>query len=312
VTSPADPAAPALASPESVATSRRRRLAGIALMCGALICFSGLDASAKWLVRYVDPIQVVWARYAMSVLLISIVINSWTTPGVMRTSRPWLQAVRSLLLLLSTALNFVALQYLQLAEAMAIQFTTPFVVALAAGPLLGERVGPRRMAAIAVGFLGVLIVARPGMGGLHPAAILSALSAVSYGLYAICTRMLAGTDSSRTTMVYSGLAGVVLISPIVPFFWTNPPDALGWALMLGVGFFGGFGHWLLILAHARAPAPVLSPFIYTQIVWMIILGWLIFGEFPDAWTLLGVSIVIASGLYLLSRERTRRTEAERT
>jgi drug/metabolite transporter (DMT)-like permease len=117
--------------------------------------------------------------------------------------------------------------------------------------------------------------------------------------------MLAAYDSSATTLFYSGIAGVVLVTPIVPFVWTTPHDPLVWVMMLAVGAWGGFGHWLLILAHARAPAPVLSPFIYTQIVWMIALGYLVFGDLPDRWTLIGAAIVIASGLYLLYRERGR-------
>jgi drug/metabolite transporter (DMT)-like permease len=304
------PVAPSRSSPLDAATDveRRRRLVGIALMCGALMCFACLDASAKWVNRHVDPLVTVWARYAVSVALVGLLVNGFTTPGVLRTRRPWLQAGRSVLLLLSTALNFYALQYLQLAEAIAIQFMTPFLVALLAGPILGEWVGPRRLAAISVGFLGVLVITRPGLGGLHPAAFLSALGSVCYALYGISTRILAAHDSSRTTMVYSGLAGVALMTPIVPFVWSAPPGAIGWALLFAVGFFGAFGHWLLILAHARAPAPILSPFIYTQIVWMILLGWLVFGQLPDAWTLGGAGVVVASGLYLLYREQVRSRE----
>jgi drug/metabolite transporter (DMT)-like permease len=301
------PAAPSPATSIDAATDaeRRRRLVGIALMCSALLCFACLDASAKWVNQHVHPLLTVWARYAVSVALVSLFVNPITTPGVSRTRRPWLQAGRSVLLLLSTALNFYALQYLQLAEAISIQFMTPFLVALLAGPMLGERVGPRRLAAIGVGFLGVLVITRPGLGGLHPAAFLSALGSVCYALYGISTRILAAHDSSRTTMFYSGLAGVALVTPLLPFVWSTPPSGLAWALLFAVGLFGGFGHWLLILAHARAPAPILSPFIYTQIVWMIALGWLVFGQLPDAWTVGGSGIVVASGLYLLYRERAR-------
>lgn len=304
----------ALSSPDAASLTpstdaeRRRRLAGIGLMCCALLCFACLDASAKWVNRHVDPLLTVWARYAVSVALVSLFVNPLTTPGVSRTRRPWLQAGRSVLLLLSTALNFYALQYLQLAEAIAIQFMTPFLVALLAGPILGEWVGPRRLAAISVGFLGVLVITRPGLGGLHPAAFLSALGSVCYALYGISTRILAAHDSSRTTMFYSGLAGVALTTPLLPFVWTAPPSPAAWALLFSVGFFGGVGHWLLILAHARAPAPILSPFIYTQIVWMIALGWLVFGQLPDAWTLAGAGVVVASGLYLLYREQARSRE----
>ena len=292
------------------ARDRRRRLAAIGLMCGALICFSLLDATAKWLNREMDPLLAVWWRYVSSVVLVSLVINPWTDPGVLKTRRPWLQAGRSLLLFLSTALNFVALQYLQLAETMSIMFATPLLVALLAGPILGERAGPRRLAAIGIGFLGVLLITRPGLGTMHPAALLSVAGAFAYAFYSICTRLLAAHDSSRTTMVYSGLAGVVLMTPVLPFLWTTPTSPLVWVLLLALGVFGAVGHWLLILAHARAPAPVLSPFIYTQIVWMLVLGYVLFGDWPDTWTLIGSTVVIGSGLYLLYRERMRQAERE--
>ncbi len=283
---------------------RRRRLVGIALMCGAILSFSFLDATAKWLNQTLDPMLTVWVRYVGSIVFVSLFVNPWTTPGVTRTRRPWLQAGRSLLLLASTALNFIALQYLQLTETVSILFATPLLVALLAGPLLGEWAGPRRLAAIGVGFIGILIVTRPGFGR-HPAALLSLTGAVCYALYSVATRVLAGYDSSATTMFYSGMAGVLLVTPIVPWVWSTPDSGLVWMMMIVVGACGAFGHWLLILAHARAPAPVLSPFIYTQIVWMIVLGFLLFGDLPDGWTLAGSAIVIASGLYLLYRERVR-------
>jgi drug/metabolite transporter (DMT)-like permease len=285
---------------------RRNRLIGIGLMCAALMCFSCLDASAKWLNRSMDPLLTVWWRYVSSVVLVSFAINPWTRPGVLRTNRMWVQVARSLLLFLSTACNFVALQYMQLAETISIIFSTPLMVALLAGPLLGEWIGPRRLVAIGVGFVGVLVVTRPGVGTMHPAALLSVAGSVAYAFYAITTRVLAAHDSSQTTMVYSGLAGVVLMTPLLPFVWTTPATPLAWFLVVAIGVFGAVGHWLLILAHARAPAPILSPFIYTQIVWMLALGYVLFGDWPDHWTLAGSSIVIASGLYLIYRERARK------
>jgi drug/metabolite transporter (DMT)-like permease len=286
-----------------------RRLVGIALMCGALICFAGLDSSAKWAGRSVDPLVTTWARYTFSVVLVSFVLNPITTPGLTRTRRPWLQIGRSLLLLVSTALNFLALQHLQLTQTVSIQFAAPLIIALLGGPLLGERIGARRLAAVIVGFLGVLVITRPGLGGVHPAALYSVAGAVCYALYNISTRFLAAHDSSATTLFYSGLAGVVVMTPILPFVWTTPPDLLTWVLLAATGMFGAVGHWLLILAHARAPAGVLAPFIYTQLLWMLAAGYLIFGDVPDRWTLVGAAIVIASGLYLLYRERGPRTKA---
>lgn len=290
---------------------RRQRLVGIALMCAALLCFSCLDATAKWLNRSVDPLVTVWARYMSAFVLTALFINPWAQPRLLRSKRLPLQLIRSVLLLLSTLCNFVALQYLQLVETMSIIFSTPLLVALLAGPILGEYVGAKRLAAIGVGFIGILVITRPGLGAMHPAILLSLGGAFAYAFYGITTRMLASSDSTATTTFYSGVAGIVLMTPLLPWVWTTPPSPLTWFLLAMTGAFGGFGHWLLILAHARAPAAILSPFIYTQIVWMLVLGYVLFGDWPDSWTFAGAAIVIASGLYLLYRERVRHKEPER-
>jgi len=250
-----------------------------------------------------DPLQVVWARYFGAFLLAFIFLNPVSRPGMMVTRRPWLQVGRSALLLLSTALNFFALRYLQLDEALSILFSTPFIVAVLCGPLLGEWVGWRRWTAISVGFFGVLLVARPGLGGLHPAAILSVGSAICYALYVIATRLLARTDSSETTLFYSNLVGALAMLPVVPFVWTTPRSGFIVVLMVLIGAFGSFGHYLLILGHRLAPASTLAPFIYTQMVWTTTLGFLVFGDVPHHWTIVGGLIVVSSGLYLLNRER---------
>ncbi|HEY6383189.1 MAG TPA: DMT family transporter, partial [Pseudolabrys sp.] len=208
------------------AHQRRQRLTGIALMCGAVATFSGIDATGKYLLHYMDPLQVVWARYFGAFLLALIFLNPITKPKMMTTTRPLMQFGRSALLLGSTALSFFALRYLQLDEALAILFSTPFLVALLCGPLLGEWVGWRRWAAIGIGFFGVLLVARPGLGGLHPAALLTLGAAVCYALYSISTRVLARSDSSETTLFYSNLVGAVAMFPVVPFVWTTPQNAL--------------------------------------------------------------------------------------
>lgn len=283
----------------------RNRLLAIGLMCGAVLLFAMLDASAKWLAGVVDPLQVVFARYAGSMILVLALLNPISHPGILRTGRLKLQMLRSLLLLGSTALNFFALKYLQLAETVSIMFATPLLVALLSGPLLGEWPGPRRLVAIVIGFLGVLVITRPGLGGMHPAAFLSVGGCICYAFYSLATRMLSTVDPPETTMVYSGVAGTLAMLPLLPWFWSTPEGWLPWLVMFATGVFGGFGHWLLILAHRLAPATVLAPFIYSQIVWMILLGWFVFGQFPDGWTFGGAAIVIASGLYLLYRERVR-------
>ena len=297
---------PGYKSPHLPVDPRRARLTGIALMCGAVGCFAFLDATAKYLGRHIDVIEVVWARYTFGFLLALAWSNPINRPGLMRTTRPGLQIGRSALLLGSTMLNFFAIKYLQLDQALTITFSTPFFVAALSGPVLGEWVGPRRWGAIAVGFLGVLVVTRPGFSAIHPAALLSAGGALCYAAYALSTRILARSDSSQTTLFYSNLVGAVVILPAVAIVWTPPDGVLIGALMLATGALASIGHYLLILAHRLAPASVLSPFIYSQLAWTVALGYAVFGDVPNRWTMAGAAIVIASGLYLLHRERVRR------
>ncbi len=237
---------------------RRQRLTGIGLMCGAVAAFSCIDATGKYLMHYLDPVQVVWARYTGAFVLAMFFLNPISKPGMMVTRRPWMQIGRSALLVFSTGLNFLALRYLQLDEVLSVTFATPFLVAILSGPILGEWVGWRRWIAISVGFAGVLLVARPGFGGIHPAALFAVGSTMCYAVYVIVTRILARTDSTETTLFYS---------------------------------------------NRLAPASTLAPFIYTQMVWTATLGFLVFGDVPHFWTIIGGLIVVGSGLYLLNRER---------
>jgi drug/metabolite transporter (DMT)-like permease len=285
------------------AVERRQRLAGIALMCGAVATFACLDATAKYLNGHMDTLQVVWARYAGAFLCAFLISNPLTSPGLVRTRRPALQVVRSTLLLGSSIFNFLAFRYLQLDQALSILFSTPFMVAALAGPMLGEWIGWRRWTAISVGFAGVLLVMRPGPHGIDPAALLSLGSAVCYALYGIATRLLARSDSNETTLFYTNLVGVIVMMPVVPFVWTTPASVHIIVLMVAVGALGSIGHYLLIAGHRLAPASILSPFIYTQLIWAVTLGYLVFGDVPDGWALAGAGVVIASGLYILNRER---------
>jgi drug/metabolite transporter (DMT)-like permease len=295
--------------PDDLSHERVSRLTGIALMCGAVACFALLDTTAKYLNLYMSALQVAWARYTGAFLFPFIVSNPWTRPGLTRTNRPVLQLARSVLLLGSTLCNFAALRYLQLDEAIALIFSTPFFVAALSGPMLGEWVRWRRWSAIAVGFLGVVVVARPGAASFHPAALLSLSAALCYALYSITTRILARTDSNETTLFYSNVVGALALLPVVPLVWTTPSDPLVIALMVVTGVIGSFGHYLLIAAHRLAPAAVLSPFIYSEIVLVTALGFLVFGDVPNRFTLTGAAIVVASGLYLLHRERKVRSKA---
>jgi drug/metabolite transporter (DMT)-like permease len=281
----------------------RARLFGIGLMCAALFFFACLDTIAKWLTGSLPILEVVWARYASHFFISLLIVNPWTMPGLMKTQRPWLQIGRSALLFASTACNFVALRHLQLDQTATISFTTPFIIALLAGPLLGEWIHWRRWIAIIVGFCGVLLITRPGYGGIHPAAIFSLISMICYALYNIMTRFLAGQDTTGTTAFYTALVGFIAASVPLPAVWVTPTEPMVIAGMVAVGAFGWIGHLFLIIAHRYAPAPVLAPYIYTQLIWYVAGGFLVFGDLPNAFTLAGAAIVTASGLYLLYRER---------
>jgi len=286
-----------------LAHQRRQRLTGIALMCGAVALFACLDTTAKYLNPHMSSLQIAWARYSSAFLLTLIVSNPLTHPALLRSKRPKLQITRSLLLVASTALNFVALRWLQLDEALSIIFTFPFIVAIVSGPMLGEWIGWRRWSAICVGFGGVLLITRPGFGGMHPAALITLVGTICYGFYAVITRIVSRVDSNQTSLFYANFIGALVMLPVIPFVWSTPeswPIAL---MMLGTGVLGSAGHFLLISGHRLAPAAVLSPFVYTQLIWVVILGYWVFDHVPNRWTLAGAAIVIGSGLYLLYRER---------
>ncbi len=273
-------------------------------MCVACANFALLDATAKYLSQSYDTPQIVWARFAGHFVLAVVMLAPRYRARPWRSNRPGLQILRAMFLLGATAANFAALRHLQLAETGSIFFVLPLVVGALSVPLLGERVGPRRWAAIVIGFLGVMVIMRPGLGLTHWAVFLSLISVLCVAVYQITTRKLAGIDGSLTTQVYTALVGFLVVTPFAPFYWTTP-DLAGGVLMIAMGLLGGVGHYLLILAHRLAPAPILAPFFYPQIIWMTLLGYVLFGDLPDRWTVAGAGIVIASGLYLLYRERRR-------
>jgi drug/metabolite transporter (DMT)-like permease len=284
---------------------RSQRLKGIGLMVAAIVSFSALDATAKYLVgRAGVPVaEVVWLRFAFHVVFSLVVLWPFAFKPSLRSKKPGQQILRSLFMVGSTVFNFIALKYLQLDETITIFFLTPLIVAALAGPLLGEWPGWHRMSAIAVGFLGVLVVMRPGYGGIHWAALWALAATLSYALYNLSTRYLAAFDRPAVTQTYSPLAGLLLTMPFALLAWQWPADLWIWILLASLGLWGGLGHWLLILAHRHAPAPVLAPFVYIGLISMSILGFVLFDDVPTVATLAGGVIVILSGLYLFERER---------
>ena len=282
------------------------RILAIALMCGAMVCFTGIDTSAKWLSATLPAAQIVWARYVAAALVALAASRPLSRPSALRSNRPWLQLIRSALLLGSTGANFLAIRQLQLSETATISFLTPIFVALMAGPLLGERVGAERMIAIAVGFLGVAIATRPGTAAFQPIVFVAVIGVLCNSGYVLATRKLAGQDTPQTTLAWTQIAGIVVLTPILPWVWRQPATIKVWLIMAGMGVFAAAGHALLIVAHKFAPAPALTPFSYTQLIWMIVSGVLVFGDWPPVATLVGAALVVACGAYLALRERAGR------
>jgi drug/metabolite transporter (DMT)-like permease len=285
------------------------RIKGIALMASAIVIFAVLDGLAKLVMQTLPPPVAVFFRYFIALLLSMAIIERASRPALILSRHPGWQIVRGLTLLASTFLNFVAITYLQLAQTAAISFTIPLWVCALSVPLLGEHVGLKRWTAVLVGFLGVLIIMRPGTMSFHWAMFLSLGAAFCGSIYNIATRRVGGRDRAETSLFYVGLIGSLVAVLPLPWHW-QMPQGIEWLLLLAMGIAGGGGHFLLIQAHRLAPASVLAPFIYTQIVWMILIGLFLFGDVPDMWTIFGAAIVIASGLFVFAREKTLGRETE--
>ena len=286
---------------ESARAEARRRIVGIGLMTGAFAMFALLDATAKYLVDDLGVGLMVFARYAFSLVFVTIWVWQQGGSSLLITRHGTLQAVRGLLLVVSTAANFVAVGYLQLAQTSAIGFSNALWVCALSPLLLGERVGLRRWIAVVVGFIGVLIIIRPGTMSFHWAMLLSLVNALSTALYQIATRKVGAEDRALTSLFYVSLVGTIAAAPLAPIEWAMP-SAVQWVLLALMGFYGMFGHYMLIQAHRLSPAPLLAPYVYTQIIWMTLIGFVVFGDVPDAMTVIGAGIVVATGLYVFYRE----------
>ncbi len=273
-----------------------------------MLLFVSMDTAAKQLTQSYPVLQVVWARYLFHALLLAIYLNR-RIPGLMRTQRLGIQLFRSLLLLITTLLFFTGISLIPLADASAIMFVAPIIVTALSMPLLKERVGPRRWAGIVIGFIGALIIIRPGGDTLQLAALLPFGAACCYAIYQIITRSLSHSDPPLTTLAYTALVGAVVMCLAVPFDWRTP-DTTGWLLMILVGFLGGVSQFTLIKAFQAAPAATVTPFSYSSLVWATLFGFLVFGDLPDRWTIVGAIVIAASGLYIFHRENLRKQQAD--
>lgn len=273
---------------------------GIFWMLCAMLMFSGTNVVAKLLIAHYPVMQVVWARYFFQFLLLSIFLGP-RLRRVMVTSKLKVQLVRSLLLLGTSVLFFFGLEQVALADISAIMFVAPILVTALSMPFLGEHVGLRRWAGIFIGFLGALIIIRPGSGMMQNAALFPLGAACLYALYQITTRFIGHADNALTTLLYTASSGTVITSALVSFFW-DMPDATGWAMMVALGVTSNLGHFAMIKAYQAAPAATVAPFSYANLLWATMFGYIVFSDLPDLWTVSGAIVIASSGLYIFHRE----------
>lgn len=275
-----------------------RPLLGILFMCMAGTCFPAMNGLAKLMSQSYSSEQVVWARTLSHLIFVLALFMPQFGWRIVLTRRPGVQFIRSCMLITSTFLFFSAVKFVPIAQAASISFTAPLMVAILAGPMLGEKVTLSRIMALAVGFIGVLVVIRPGAAVFQWASLLIVGSAACFAMYQVLTRRVAGFDAPETSVVYSALVGSVLMSLIVPFSWKTPGSLTDVLLLGALGVFGGMGHYCVARAMTYAPATFLSPFQYWQMVGSVAVGYLMFAEIPDAFTWLGAALIISAGIYV--------------
>ncbi|HEY4042486.1 MAG TPA: DMT family transporter [Rhodopila sp.] len=275
----------------------------IALAVSATMLFGSSDTISKYLSTSLPIVEFIWIRYVLFLVMAAFLIRR----GSIRPRNPGLQLTRGLCVIGSSILFVYGVREMTIAQATTISFLSPLLITILSIPLLGETVGPRRWAAVAAGMVGMLIVVRPGLGGFQPAALFGVASALCWALALIITRKISHSDAPQTTVLWSAAIGTTMLTLILPFVavW---PTAKQLCLSLVLGVLASGGQWVVVLAHRIAPASLLAPFFYGQLLWVSILGFVVFGNLPDTWTITGAGIIVASGLYTAHRERVRRQQ----
>jgi drug/metabolite transporter (DMT)-like permease len=271
----------------------------------AMFLLAGMDGITKTLATDYAVPQILSVRFLIFCLFALAIARPKSLRTAFRSRHPILQIARSLIIVVEVGVFIVAFRHLPLADAHAISGIAPLLVTALAVPFLGEKVGMRRWAAISIGFLGLLIIVRPGIGVFNPAALIPLAGAGLWAIYQILMRKVS-EDSAATSLLYMAVTGAVVMTALAPFFW-RPPDTTGWLLLFSLGVVGSLGHFILIKAFQAAPASTLQPFHYVVLIWATIIGYLVFGDLPDAWTVLGAAVIAGSGLYAFYRERRQET-----
>jgi drug/metabolite transporter (DMT)-like permease len=284
-----------------------RPFRGIALILVSTVFLGSSDVTSKYLSATLPSTEIAWIRFLVFALIMFPAMLPVSPLYALPTKRLGLQIIRGVALLGSSLFFISGLRFLPIAEASATSFISPLFVTALSIVFLRESVGIRRWLATAVGLIGVLIVLRPGSGAFHPAAVFPIVSALAWACTLIMTRMMSGTERAITTMTYSAITGLCILTALVPLVWVHPSwHDIFFGIVIGVA--STVGQWIVVLAFRYADASVLAPFSYTQLLWVSILGFLVFGEVPDVWTVTGAGFIVASGLYTAHRERLRRSE----
>ena len=280
-------------------------LSGIALLIVAVACFAVLDTTTKVVSLSVPVVMAMWFRYAFQAVATTAIMLPLRGRAMLRTAHPRFQCLRGLLLLTSSALAFFSLKYMPVGEFTAVAMITPLVITLLASLTLGERVSKLRWALVAGGFLGTLVIIRPGDEGIEWALLLPLGLVASNAWFQILTSRMVKTEDPVTMQFYTGWVGTLIASAALPFFWTELNSTALWAGLVFMGVMGTVGHFVMILAYAKAPASTLTPFLYAQIGFAMIGGWLVFSHVPDQWSVLGMALIAicgAAGAWLTVRE----------
>jgi S-adenosylmethionine uptake transporter len=271
-------------------------------MAASMFVFAAVDTQAKFLTDNLHPIQIVWTRQ-LGLLVGVFILLALRGAAVLRTRNPGLQIARGVLAASSATTFVIAISYVPLADAMAVTFVAPFIVTVLGALILREPVGLRRWTAVTIGFIGALIVIRPGLGVIHPAVMLVLLAALMFALRQVLSRVLSGTDQIATTVAYTALAGSLVLTVPLPFFWQWPATGLEIALLASIAILAALGELLVIKALEVAQAVVIAPVHYSILIWGTMYGYLVFGQLPDLWTWIGALIIVTTGIYTLNRER---------
>lgn len=276
-------------------------LRGIALYCLALVLFTGMGITAKSLAAIYPVEQVVWGRYFFHVLLI-VAIFPTRVLSLFKTEKLGLQITRSVLVFMATVFGFTSLSIMPMAEVSAIGYVAPLMVTVLSIFLLKEKVGPRRLGAVLVGFVGVFVILRPDQGNFTAWSLLPLAMAACYASFMIMTRMIRGVAPPMNSLFYTAIVGAVVATIPLPFVWQTP-EPLHWLGFAAMGLIGGTGHFLMIRAFEKAEASAIAPFIYTELIWAVLAGMLVFGDMPTMEMLIGAGVIMASGGYVLYREQ---------